>query len=155
MRWIRGLVAFAVGAVMAASLVSGHVTHPRLILGFLDVFGDWDPGLMFFMTGCVMPYFVLHRAVRRRGKAALAGELCLPSSTKIDAKLIGGAAIFGLGWGMVGVCPGPVLASMVAGGPSALGFIAAMAAGMIVYEAVQRHVPTEAWSIRAPRGAAS
>jgi uncharacterized membrane protein YedE/YeeE len=154
MRWIRGLVAFAVGAVMAAALVSGHITHPRIILGFLDVLGDWDPALMFFMTGCVLPYFVLHRVARRRGKAVLAGELCLPASTRIDPKLIGGAAIFGFGWGMVGICPGPALTSMVAGGPNAFGFIVAMAAGVIVYDAVQRRFPKGAWSIRALRSAA-
>lgn len=130
MRVIRELVAFLVGAVMAASLVAGHVTHPDLIVGFLDVFGDWNSGLMFFMTGSVLPYFVFHRVATARGRAVLGGGICVPANTRVDAKLIGGSAIFGLGWGLVGVCPGPALTSIAAGGPHVLAFVAAMAAGM-------------------------
>jgi hypothetical protein len=134
------MVAFAVGSVMAAALVVGHIANPKTVQGFLDVFGEWNPALLVFMTGCVLPYFVLNRIAQRRGAPVLEGEICVASKTQIDSKLIAGSAIFGFGWGLVGVCPGPAFASMATGGADVLGFVAAMAAGTFAYELLQRRL---------------
>ncbi|MGB5812567.1 MAG: DUF6691 family protein [Polyangiales bacterium] len=149
MRWVRGIVSFAVGSVMAVSLVAGHITNPRTVQSFLDVFGTWSPALLFFMAGCVLPYFVVNRLSQRRSTPVLAGAFCVPSNTKIDTKLIAGSGIFGFGWGLVGVCPGPAFASLATGSVSVMGFVAAMAIGTLAYELLHARVAARARITRA------
>ncbi|MEM8608291.1 MAG: DUF6691 family protein [Myxococcota bacterium] len=134
MTWRTHAVAFLVGAVMATSLVAAHVTDPRMVLGFLDVFGQWNPAIAYFMVGSIASFSVVYRLVRPREVAVLGDEICVPSSSAIDARMVGGAAVFGVGWGLTGLCPGPAIASIATGGVSILAFVAAMAAAMLIVQ---------------------
>lgn len=134
MRWRTNGISLVVGAVMATSLVAAHVTDPKIVLGFLDFFGHWNPALTYFMVGSMVSFGLVYRFVRRREVTAFGDALRVPTSNTIDAKLVGGAALFGIGWGMTGLCPGPALASLASGGTSILAFVAAMAVGMLLLD---------------------
>jgi uncharacterized membrane protein YedE/YeeE len=124
------LVFFASGLVFAFGLALSGMTRPEKVLGFLNVSGDWDPSLMFVMVGAIgVHMFFARRALRMRAPL-MASAFAWPDRTRVDARLILGAAIFGVGWGLGGFCPGPALASLPSGMPKALGFTAAMAIGI-------------------------
>jgi uncharacterized membrane protein YedE/YeeE len=128
------LLPLAAGLLFAIGLGISGMTQPAKVSGFLDFFGHWDPSLAFVMGGAVGVYFVAYRLVRRlRGP----GFAALPSMP-IDARLVGGAALFGVGWGLSGFCPGPALASVGAGAHAALWFVPAMLAGMALEHALKR-----------------
>ena len=126
----RILAALASGLLFGLGLVVSGMVNPAKVLGFLDVAGDWDPSLAFVMAAAI-PVAALGF---RRG-SGMAAPLCdaafaPPARRRIDARLLGGAALFGIGWGLAGFCPGPALASLGFGGWPVLGFVAAMLAGM-------------------------
>lgn len=129
-------VALAAGFVFALGLGLGGMTQPQKVTGFLDVFGHWDPSLMFVMAGAIavhMPVVLWQRRRQARGLiAAPEGGCGLPEEgAKLwDARLVGGAAVFGVGWGLGGFCPGPAFVSAGAGTLSALVFVVGMAAAM-------------------------
>jgi hypothetical protein len=128
-------LAFAVGLVFALGLGLSGMTRPDVVQGFLDVTGAWDPRLLLVMASAVTVYHLAYRRARRdvaRGCApALAPRYSLPTRRDVDARLIGGAAVFGAGWGLAGYCPGPALAGLATGADAAIGFVAAMALGML------------------------
>ncbi|WP_299559798.1 DUF6691 family protein [uncultured Sulfitobacter sp.] len=126
----RLVMALLAGALFGAGLHISGMTDTQKVLGFLDIFGEWDPTLMFVMGGAIIPMFVAWRFTRGR-TPLVGGSFPAPPSDKIDAKLIVGAILFGLGWGTVGLCPGPALASLSYGGSSGLIFLVAMLAGMV------------------------
>lgn len=126
----RLVMALLAGALFGAGLHISGMTDTQKVLGFLDIFGAWDPTLMFVMGGAIIPMFVAWRFTRGR-TPLVGGSFPAPPSDKIDAKLIVGAILFGLGWGTVGLCPGPALASLSYGGSSGLIFLVAMLAGMV------------------------
>jgi uncharacterized membrane protein YedE/YeeE len=112
-------------------LVTSHMTDPDVIVGFLDIAGDWNPSLLFVMAGAVavaMPAFVV---ARQRPKALLGDPIVLPDRTKIDKRLTAGAAIFGVGWGLAGICPGPGIVLLGTLDTGALVFIPAVLVGML------------------------
>jgi uncharacterized membrane protein YedE/YeeE len=110
---IGAVVAFLAGLVFAVGLALAGMTMPSKIVAFLDVTGAWDPSLALVMLSAIGVYLPVHRAVRRRGRPVLAGAvLSVPSETAIDGRLVGGAAIFGVGWGLSGLCPGPAIVSV-------------------------------------------
>ena len=123
------LAAFA-GALFAVGLVVGGMTIPAKVTGFLDVGGAWDPQLAFVMAGAVAVYAACLRIIRRRAAPLLDARFHWPAARTIDARLVGGAAVFGVGWGLSGYCPGPALASLGAGSSSVLVFVVAMIGGM-------------------------
>lgn len=123
-------VAALTGLVLALALGIGRLTRPEVILGWVDVFGQWDPTLLWFMAGATPMYALAHRWVLARGAPVLACELSLPAQTAVDAKLLSGSALFGAGWAIGGVCPGPALTSLGAGAPWALPFVVAMFLGL-------------------------
>jgi len=133
----RLLAAFASGALFAAGLVLGGMTQPAKIVGFLDVAGRWDPSLALVMGGAVATYAVAFRLTRRRARPLLADGFVLPTRRDIDARLIAGAALFGVGWGLAGYCPGPALASLAAGAEQAVCFVAAMLIGMAIFDLLE------------------
>jgi uncharacterized membrane protein YedE/YeeE len=135
---MTGLVAFLVGALFALGLGIGGMTQPVRVLGFLDVAGAWDPSLAFVMLGAMAVYAVAFRIVRRRARPAFAPAFALPTRTRIDPRLIGGAFVFGVGWGLAGICPGPALTALASGEPGALVFVGAMLAGIAAHHAVER-----------------
>ncbi|NUP08958.1 MAG: YeeE/YedE family protein [Polyangiaceae bacterium] len=131
MRQIRSTAAaFFAGALFATGLAIGGMTRPSKVLGFLDFAGAWDPTLVFVMGGAVVVYFVVHRLVLKRGAPIFDSTFHLPTRKGIDARLIAGAALFGVGWGLGGYCPGPGLASAMTGALGPIVFVCAMVAGM-------------------------
>lgn len=125
------IVAVVAGALFAIGLAIGGMTIPARVTGFLDVGGAWDPTLAFVMAGALAVYAPLSRMIRRRPAPVLDARFHVPAPAAVDARLIGGAMIFGIGWGLSGYCPGPALVSL-AGGGSALVFVAAMIAGIAI-----------------------
>jgi uncharacterized membrane protein YedE/YeeE len=132
------LTAFAAGALFTAGLAVSGMTQPEKVLGFLDVSGSWDASLMFVMVGAIGVHFTARRLLGSMKKPVYAHSFHTFASTKIDARLVVGAALFGVGWGLSGYCPGPVIASTVVSGRPVLVFVAAMVLGMAAWEIIQR-----------------
>jgi hypothetical protein len=112
--------------------------QPTKVIGFLDVTGAWDPTLVFVMASSVGVYFLVHLLARQRGRPLLAGTFEIPRRSDIDLRLLGGSALFGIGWGLGGYCPGPALTSLVSGAPFALVFVASMIVGMLLVDLTGR-----------------
>jgi len=123
---VSKLFAFASGLLFALGLGIAGMTQPSKVIGFLDLFGDWDPSLAFVMAGAIAVYMPVFWWARGR----LAPRLHLPTRKDLDVRLVVGAAMFGVGWGLAGYCPGPALVSLPTLGGSALAFGAAMLGGM-------------------------
>ncbi len=128
---MRKLVALVAGLIFGLGLVVSDMINPGRVLGFLDLFGGaWDPTLAFVMLGAVAVMAIAWSLAEARQQPVFGGQMPGPASSLIDRKLIGGAALFGLGWGLVGLCPGPALAGILVGGVSVWIFVAAMIVGM-------------------------
>lgn len=126
---MKALVALLAGLLFGTGLVLGGMTRPEVVLGFLDVFGRWNPQLVFVMAAAVLTTAVGYRLVCARARPLLDTQFRLPTARALDWRLLLGAAVFGVGWGIAGYCPGPALASLAGGAPSVLLFVACMAAG--------------------------
>lgn len=126
---MRIFLALLSGLLFGLGLSLGGMTEPAVVLGFLDIFGQWDPCLAFVMAGAVVTAAIGYRLVLRRPHPLVAETFQIPTSRTIDARLIGGAALFGIGWGIAGYCPGPALASIGAGDASLLLLVTSMLAG--------------------------
>ncbi len=124
------LLALFAGLLFGAGLALGGMTDPAVVLGFLDVAGAWNPALAFVMGGALAVTFLGYRLAFRRARPWLAGRFDLPPLRAIDARLLGGAALFGVGWGLAGYCPGPALASLPALHAGTAVFVVAMLAGL-------------------------
>lgn len=123
-------IGFATGLVFGLGLALSGMTSPDRVLGFLDVAGAWDPSLTFVMGGAVLTALPLFRLARRKARP-LAGETFdQPPTTLVDRRLIGGAALFGIGWGLAGICPGPALVDFAIAPTQSAAFVAAMIAGL-------------------------
>lgn len=126
------------GTLFGAGLALGGMTNPARVRGFLDLFGKWDPTLAFVMGGAML-VMALAWFVQARMAAPIAeAEFHLPGTRAIDRRLLGGAALFGIGWGLAGLCPGPAIASLGTAFGPALIFVAAMLAGMAVFALLDR-----------------
>lgn len=124
------LLALVAGLLFGAGLAVSGMADPMRVRGFLDLFGAWDPTLMFVMGGALIPMAIAWRFVPRLTRPYLVPQFVLPTRRDLDARLITGAALFGIGWGIAGLCPGPALADLaLAPAPAAI-FVAAMAIGM-------------------------
>jgi uncharacterized membrane protein YedE/YeeE len=126
----RTVTLLACGMLMGVGLVSAHITRPEVIHGWLDFTGAWDPTLLLFFAPATAVFHCMFRWARVRERVQRGPTLCLPGVRRIDAKLVTGAALFGVGWALSGSCPGPALASLGAGVPWAFAFVAAMMAGL-------------------------
>lgn len=125
---------FVVGLLFGLGLLISGMTDPAKVLGFLDLFGTWDPSLAFVMGGAIAVGVFAFALARKRTTNFLGGALHLPKSTQIDKRLVIGSLTFGAGWGLAGFCPGPGIVSMASGEVKAAVFVAAMVAGMVVFE---------------------
>jgi uncharacterized membrane protein YedE/YeeE len=125
------LSALAAGLLFGGGLAVSGMTRPQKVLGFLDVFGHWDPSLMLVMLGAIGVHLFAYRLIRGRSAPLFAAKFAVPSRRDLDAKLLIGAAVFGAGWGLGGYCPGPGIVSLPGGGMGALVFVGAMLAGML------------------------
>lgn len=135
---MHALSAFAVGLIFGIGLLISGMTDPSKIIGFLNLAGPWDPSLAFVMDGAVAVGFIAFRFARGRTAAFLSGEMRLPTARRVDRRLVLGGLVFGIGWGLAGYCPGPVVVSVGMGQDKAIVFGVAMLAGMGIYELVER-----------------
>jgi len=142
---MRGLAsAFASGLLFGLGLTVSHMIDPAKVLGFLDLAGDWDPSLALVMLGALAVAAPGYALARRLARPLCTADFVPPTRTAVDRRLMVGALLFGTGWGLVGYCPGPALASVGFGGGRTLLFVAAMLAGMTVFtfsERIRRPVP--------------
>lgn len=129
---MNGVVAFVAGVIFALGLGVGGMTLPAKVLAFLDVTGRWDPSLALVMAGAIAVYAPVAHFALRRAAPLFAGRFQVPTRRDLDGPLIGGAVLFGIGWGLAGYCPGPALVSLTAGNTGVVLFVAAMCAGMIL-----------------------
>ncbi len=136
----RMLSALVGGAIFGAGLVIGGMTQPSKVVGFLDLFGNWDASLAFVMAGAVGVNALAYRWVLKRPGPLFAGRFAIPERHEIDRRLIGGAILFGIGWGLAGYCPGPAVTSILSGHLAAPVFIVGMLAGMIVYHLAEERL---------------
>jgi len=128
------LAAFLCGLVFAFGLVAGGMTQPSKVVGFLDFTGAWDPSLALVMGGALGTHTLLRRFVIGRPQPLLASRFAVPTRTDIDSRLMAGAAIFGVGWGLGGFCPGPALVALGGGMNAAMVVVPAMLAGMLLHD---------------------
>lgn len=124
------LSAVGAGLLFGIGLGLAGMTQPAKVIGFLDIFGPWDASLMFVMIGAILVHFGLSRWIRRRQRPLLDTRFHLPTATGVDTRLIAGSAMFGIGWGLAGFCPGPAIVALGSGAPAAFVFVAAMGLGM-------------------------
>ncbi|BCG04657.1 membrane protein (plasmid) [Paraburkholderia sp. PGU19] len=136
--FIAPVTALLAGLLFGVGLMVSGMANPAKVLGFLDLAGRWDPSLAFVMAGAIAVGSLAFFAARRRDRSYLGLPVQLPISTAITPRLVLGSAAFGIGWGLAGFCPGPALVALGAGYPKAVGFVAAMVAGMAVFELIER-----------------
>ena len=140
---LRIFSALACGFIFGLGLAISGMMNPARVIGFLDVTGNWDPTLAFVMGGAVLVMAVAWRIRARMAKPLFGDQFSLPDRSDLDPGLIAGSALFGIGWGIAGLCPGPAIASLVLSPVSVLPFVAAMFAGMAIHRFwPQRHSTT-------------
>ncbi|CAN5147992.1 YeeE/YedE family protein [soil metagenome] len=133
----RITVALLSGALFGYGLSLSGMVDPARVIGFLDIAsGHWDPSLMFVLGGAVCVAFIAVAIQRRMPKPVLDTQFHIPERTDIDARLVGGSLLFGIGWGLAGFCPGPALSALTTGMTPVLLFVAAMIAGMVLHDRV-------------------
>jgi uncharacterized membrane protein YedE/YeeE len=143
-------VAFICGLIFGLGLVISQMSNPAKVLNFLDFAGAWDPSLAFVMGGAVAVAAIGFGLARSWKAPLLAESFHLPRKTDIDARLLCGAALFGIGWGLVGLCPGPALTALAFGRREPLLFVAAMIVGMVVFDRFAM-LPRRAMRIDSPQ----
>jgi uncharacterized membrane protein YedE/YeeE len=138
----RNMFALAVGLIFGLGLCLSGMYQPAKVTAFLDLAGLWDPSLAFVMGGAIVVAMPAFRIARRRSAAWTGGAIDLPAAQAIDAPLVVGSAIFGIGWGLGGICPAPGVVDLGFFSPGAAVFVVAMAAGMLIYRtAAGRRLP--------------
>jgi len=133
---------FVVGLLFGLGLMLSGMTDPGKVIGFLDLFGAWDPSLALVMGGAIMVGFFAFTVAKKRTTTFFGGALRLPTNMDMDKKLVIGSLLFGAGWGLAGFCPGPAVVSMADGQPKAMVFVVAMLVGMLAFELMDRFVHT-------------
>ncbi|XUW92819.1 YeeE/YedE family protein [Burkholderia sp. M6-3] len=132
------LVAMFSGLLFGVGLMVSGMANPAKVVGFLDLAGQWDPSLALVMAGAIAVGAIAFLFAKRRKKSLLGLPMQIPANANVTLRLVLGSAVFGVGWGLAGFCPGPALVALGAGLPKAWGFVAAMLAGMAVFELVER-----------------
>lgn len=134
-------VSFAAGLLFAVGLALAGMGQPSTVVGFLDFFGNWNPSLALLMMAGIPVAMIAHRLSLRRPAPVFADQFPAPS-TRIDAPLLAGAAIFGVGWGLAGICPGPALLALAAGLKNGVLLVVGMIAGILLFNLYDRRSPT-------------
>ncbi|WP_213955729.1 YeeE/YedE family protein [Variovorax sp. dw_954] len=134
---MQAFAAFASGLVLGIGLLLSGMANPAKVLGFLDLFGRWDPSLALVMAGAIAVASLGFLAARRRTRSLLGTDMKLPGAGRIDRRLVLGSLVFGVGWGIAGFCPGPGLVALGMGEPKALVFVLAMVSGMAGFELIE------------------
>ena len=133
----RIISAFAIGLVFGIGILVSGMANPAKVLNFFDIAGTWDPSLAFVMGGALIVTAIGFRLGLSRAHPLLAGGFSLPTKRDIDVRLLGGAAIFGVGWGIAGFCPGGVVPALGLGRPEPAIFVAALVAGMLIVRLIE------------------
>lgn len=131
-------LSFLTGLVFGLGLIVSGMANPAKVLGFLDLAGAWDPSLALVMGGAIAVAFLPFQWAKRQKVSLLGAPMQLPSSTRLDRRLVLGSLMFGAGWGVGGFCPGPGLVALGMGVPQAFVFVLAMLVGMLLFEAIER-----------------
>lgn len=126
------------GLLFGTGLMISGMDNPAKVQGFLDLAGKWDPSLAFVMAGAIIISALAFAFAKRRRYSLLGLPFIFPSNTAVTPKLVLGSALFGIGWGLAGLCPGPALATLGTGYPKIIGFVVSMIAGMRIFEIVER-----------------
>lgn len=129
---MRLISAYLIGLVFGIGISISGMADPAKVLNFFDLFGTWDPSLAFVMGGGLLVTFIGYRLVFRQAAPVLEPAFIVPKSKRVDLRLLGGSAVFGMGWGIAGFCPGGVLPVIGTGRPDVLAFVASLIAGMLV-----------------------
>jgi uncharacterized membrane protein YedE/YeeE len=132
------LSALAAGILFGLGLAVSHMTNPMKVLAFLDVAGAWDPSLAVVMVAAVAVYFAAFRIAQGRSAPLFAGTFRFPTRADIDAPMVAGSVLFGAGWGLAGLCPGPAITALISGQRKAFLFLGCMLAGMLIYRLTTR-----------------
>lgn len=135
---MRELIALVTGLLFGFGLMLSGMTDPLKVKGFLDVAGSWDPSLAFVMAGAIAVGSAAFALARRRTRSWTGDPMDIPRSSIIDRRLVGGGLLFGVGWGLAGLCPGPALVNLGAGDRNAALFVLAMIAGMLLHDLALR-----------------
>ncbi|MEO9278427.1 MULTISPECIES: DUF6691 family protein [Acinetobacter] len=135
---MKNILAFIFGSLFSLGLMISGMSNPEKVLGFLDIFGQWDISLMFVMLGAIAVAFIPFQKAIKSPKTIFNEQIQLPMNTQIDQRLIAGALIFGIGWGIAGICPAPALTLIGLGHFEALYFIVAMLLGMFIYRVLNK-----------------
>ena len=128
---MRLLTAFLTGGLFGLGLLISGMTDTRKVIGWLDIFGDWDPTLAFVMGGAIIPMAIAWQIAARRAAPALGGTFPAPPEPRLGRNLVVGSVLFGAGWGLAGLCPGPAIASLTWGGTGGAVFLVTMILGMV------------------------
>lgn len=132
MNRMRSLTSFLLGALFGIGLIVSGMIHPQKVQDFLDVSGQWDASLALVMGGALLVTALTFPLIVKRREPLLATKFHLPTAKEIDTKLIVGAALFGIGWGLGGFCPGPAIVGLLSGSTAPIVFVAAMIVGMVL-----------------------
>ena len=135
---MTALAALLSGLIFGFGLILSGMANPAKVLGFLDLAGSWDPSLAFVMGGAIGVGVVAFALAKKRDRSLLGEKMNMPSSTAVDKRLVVGGMLFGVGWGLAGICPGPALVLVGAGQTKGFVFVVAMLIGMVVFEVFQR-----------------
>lgn len=127
------LIAFLAGVMFAVGLVVSGMTNPEIVTGFLDIFGEWNYSLAFVMGGALLVNVIAFKVILSKPKPLCETQHYLPTNKLVDKKLVVGSILFGVGWGALGVCPGPGLVNLMTFEPTAVGFIVSMLVGMEIF----------------------
>ena len=133
---LNHISAFVVGFLFAIGLAVSGMTQSHKVVGFLDLFGDWDPSLIFVMLGAILVHFVVYRLIRKRNSPLFSAQWHVPTKNEITKPLLLGGFLFGVGWGLGGFCPGPAVASLAAGQIDTMVFLISMLVGMKLFSAL-------------------
>jgi uncharacterized membrane protein YedE/YeeE len=134
---MRTLTAWLAGLLFGLGLLLSGMANPAKVLGFLDLAGNWDPSLALVMIGAIAAAALPFSWAKRQPRSVLGAPMQLPTSRTLDRRLIGGSLLFGIGWGIAGICPGPALAIVLSGHWQILLFVLAMLAGMLLFNALE------------------
>ena len=140
---MKTISAFVAGAIFSIGLTISGMSNPENVIGFLDITGNWNPSLMLVLLSAVIVTGIGYRLVWQRTQPLFELDFSVPTSRILDGRLMTGSAIFGIGWGLVGLCPGPALSSVVSGNSSVYVFIAAMVGGMLLQRNLSAFIATQ------------
>tara|TARA_R110002096_G_scaffold383566_4_gene577436 strand:- start:2499 stop:2936 length:438 start_codon:yes stop_codon:yes gene_type:complete len=136
----RNLFAFLAGGLFGAGLLTSGMTDTIKVQGWLDLFGNWDPTLAFVLGGAIVPMAIAWRVAARRKTSTLGTPFPEAPAQRLSLNLIVGSVLFGMGWGLAGLCPGPAMASLSFGGSGGMLFLISMLAGMLVAPPIRQRI---------------